>query len=364
MSADPASPSSGDAHDPPAARERASAPSTAGRRRLPTGRSQTAAAGAATEGTADRAAPQRPDATDLAGRAIAGRPARFALVAAWAALAAQLGIVVTGALVRLTGSGLGCPTWPECMPGSYTPVPHPATREHAYIEFGNRLLTFAVAATAVAALVTGWRHSRRTGASGVRLLSAVPLLGTLAQAVVGGLTVLTGLSPWWVSAHFLVSVVVIAFAQVYVVRLQQQSGVVASRPPGLPNSRLLALAAATVTTLGVVVTGSGPHAGDADVVARLPIHPLVATVLHSSAAWALAVITVIGWRRCRSQHSDLLLRRLYTRMLWLLVCQGALGYAQSALGLPIALVAMHVLGAVLIWSGAVRICATQEMLAR
>lgn len=302
--------------------------------------------------------PRRPDVDAT------GRGSSWVLRAGWAALIAQLGIVVTGALVRLTGSGLGCPTWPECMPGSYTPVPHPATREHAYIEFGNRLLTFAVAATAIVALITGWRHTRRaepTRRIPLRLLAASPLLGTVAQAVVGGLTVLTGLSPWWVSAHFLVSIVVIALAQRYVVELQRDHGRTAALPPGLPRTRLLVISGAVVTTLGVVVTGSGPHAGDADVVDRLPIHPLLATVLHSSAAWTLAVLVVLGWRRTRVAGRGLY-ATLYTRMLILVLAQGALGYAQSALGLPIALVALHVLGAVLIWSGVIRIAVSARVL--
>ncbi len=288
---------------------------------------------------------------------------QWAIWAAWASLVAQMGIVVTGALVRLTGSGLGCPTWPECMPGSYTPVPHPATREHAWIEFGNRLLTFVVAATAVAALITGWRYLRQAEQRRqwrLRLLAASSLIGTVAQAVVGGLTVLTGLSPWWVSAHFLVSTAVIALAQHYVVVLQRHDPMTPSWLPGTAHIRMLASSAAVVTVLGVVVTGSGPHAGDVDVVARLPIHPLLATVLHSSAAWMLIVLAFLGLRQARANQAAFM-TTLYTRLLVLLVLQGALGYTQSQLGLPIALVAGHVTGAVLIWAGVIRIVATARV---
>jgi len=287
---------------------------------------------------------------------------------AWAALVCQLGIVVTGALVRLTGSGLGCPTWPECMPGSYTPVPHPATREHAYIEFGNRLLTIAVIVSAVAAVIVGLRWARRTGRRSLLGLAAVPLAGTVVQAVVGGLTVLTGLSPWWVSAHFLVSTLVIAGTQIFVVQLQQARDAEPAQVAVSPASsfapkvrsltQLIMVSAAVVTVLGVVVTGSGPHAGDANVTARLPLPPLVATVLHSSAAWTVLICAFLLWRETRAPESHPMLRRASTRLLVLVLAQAALGYSQAALGLPIGLVGVHVLCAVLIWSGAVRLRAT------
>lgn len=288
---------------------------------------------------------------------------RSVRITAWLALAAQIGIVITGALVRLTGSGLGCPTWPECMPGSYTPVPHPASKYHASIEFGNRLLTFAVAATAIAALISAVRglkqHPQKRA---LRLLAASPLLGTVAQAVVGGLTVLTGLSPWWVAAHFIVSAGIIAATQVYVVRVTSDVGAtaelesVAASDVALPG-RWLILGASAVLMLGTAVTGAGPHAGDADVTTRLPWHPLLATVLHSSSAWTLVACVVICVRRTTAlPHSDAR-RRVSRRLLVLLLLQAAVGYAQSALDLPAGLVGVHVALAALTWSGAVRLAA-------
>ncbi|MBU6213032.1 MAG: COX15/CtaA family protein [Actinomycetales bacterium] len=278
-------------------------------------------------------------------------------VTAWLALAAQLGIVVTGALVRLTGSGLGCPTWPQCMPGSYTPVPHPASRYHASIEFGNRLLTFAVLATAVAALVAARPHARRNPGRRLLWFAAVPLIGTFAQAVVGGLSVLTGLSPWWVAAHFLLSAAIIAATQVYVVKVTGAGGAgTAAGAVALPL-RWLVLGASAVLLLGTAVTGAGPHAGDADVTQRFPWHPLLATALHSSAAWALVVGVVVCVRRTASLAPRDLRRLTSRRLLTLLIAQAVVGYAQTLLDLPPLLVGAHVALAVLTWSGAVRLAA-------
>jgi cytochrome c oxidase assembly protein subunit 15 len=114
---------------------------------------------------------------------------------AWASLAVNILIVVTGGVVRLTGSGLGCPTWPRCTTGSFTP--HGAMGIHAAIEFGNRMVTFLIAAVAIATLVVAWRSGRRS----LRRIATVLALGVPAQAVLGGITVRTGHNPWTVSLH-------------------------------------------------------------------------------------------------------------------------------------------------------------------
>ena len=298
----------------------------------------------------------RSPATSASGTAVPEPAPRAVRVTAWLALAAQLGIVVTGALVRLTGSGLGCPTWPECMPGSYTPVLHPATRYHAAIEFGNRLLTFVVLATAVAALVASRAHARRNPGQRLLLFAAVPLVGTFAQAVVGGLSVLTGLSPWWVAAHFLLSAAIIAATQIYVVKVTSGTPSSETGAVALPL-RWLVVGASAVLLLGTAVTGAGPHAGDADVTQRFPWHPLLATALHSSAAWALLVGVVVCVRRTSALPAADLRRLTSRRLLVLLIAQAAVGYAQTLLDLPALLVGLHVALAVLTWSGAVRLVA-------
>ena len=163
-------------------------------------------------------------------------------------LVAQIGIVVTGGIVRLTGSGLGCPTWPECAEGSYIPTSRQEESWHKYVEFGNRLLTFVLAALAVAAIVGAlawWRRQRRDGVGrgAVLALAAIPLVGTVVQAVRGGITVLTGLNPWAVSAHFLVSMAIIAGCVVLVVR--------AGEPGDQPVTRLVRPDAITMAAASV-----------------------------------------------------------------------------------------------------------------
>ena len=175
----------------------------------------------------------------------------------------QIAIVVTGGAVRLTGSGLGCPTWPECTPGSYTPVPHQAEGQlHAWIEFGNRLLTFVLLLCALIAVVIAIRVSKNAVMKNrVRFLAALQVLGIFGQGVLGGITVLTDLNPIPVAGHFLLSMFLISGAislryEIVGVIKQKADGIVATLMPVLIWLTLLVLIA------GTVVTGSGPHAGD------------------------------------------------------------------------------------------------------
>ena len=175
----------------------------------------------------------------------------------------QIAIVVTGGAVRLTGSGLGCPTWPECTPGSYTPVPYQAEGQlHAWIEFGNRLLTFVLLLCALIALIISVRVSKNAVMkSRVRLLAALQVLGIFGQGVLGGITVLTDLNPIPVAGHFLLSIFLIAGAislryEIVGIVKQKADGIVATLMPLLIWLTVLVLVA------GTVVTGSGPHAGD------------------------------------------------------------------------------------------------------
>ena len=273
-------------------------------------------------------------------------------------LIAQAGIVVTGAIVRLTGSGLGCPTWPECVEGSYVPTSRQEEAWHKYVEFGNRLLTFVLAALAIAAVIGAlvwWRRLRASGLpprTPVLLLAGVPLIGTVVQAVLGGITVLTGLNPWAVAAHFLVSMAIIAACCLLVVRAGE-----ASDGPAIPLvrtqvlwlGRLLVLATFAVVVLGVVVTGSGPHSGDADSEARFGVDPRTVAWLHADAVLLFLGLTV-GMIVALSVTSGP--RRSRTLAWWLLgvsLAQGFVGYTQYFIGLPWLLVAVHVLGACCVW---------------
>ena len=273
-------------------------------------------------------------------------------------LVAQVGIVVTGGIVRLTGSGLGCPTWPECVEGSYTPTARQEESWHKLVEFGNRLLTFVLALLALAAIVGAivWmvrRRGRGLPNRGLLLaLAAVPLVGTIVQAVLGGITVLTGLNPWAVSGHFLVSIAIIAGCVVLVDRARQ----VADRPRRLTVHRAIRLltialvaVTAVVVVLGVIVTGSGPHSGDADTEARFGVDPRTVAWLHADAVLlflGLLVGLLVALRLVRAH------RLIVRRAQWLLVialAQGLIGYVQYFTGLPWVMVALHMLGACLVW---------------
>lgn len=277
------------------------------------------------------------------------RPARAIFIAN---LVAQMGIVVTGAVVRLTGSGLGCPTWPQCVEGSYVPTTRQEEEWHKYVEFGNRLLTFVLAVLAIAAVVAavvGWRRNRRRA---VLLLAFVPIVGTAIQAVLGGVTVLTGLHPATVAAHFLVSMVIIVGCVALVVR----SGDPGDRPVVLEVPRavrgltwLLVAAAAGVVVAGVLVTGSGPHSGDAEAENRFSFDPRTIAWLHADLVLLFLGLLVGLLVALHVTRSTTRARRPAWVLLAVALVQGAVGYVQYFTGLPVVLVTLHVLGAVIVW---------------
>lgn len=271
-----------------------------------------------------------------------------------ASLVSQIAIVVTGGAVRLTASGLGCPEWPRCTPDSLVTTPEMGF--HGVIEFGNRLLTFVLVLIAVAMIVSvlGMRRERKD----LFRLSIGLFLGIPAQAVIGGITVWTDLNPWVVGLHFLVSMILVALATVLVnrARLSAEQYRAERSPAASPLLRQLLVTATVLTSiavvLGVIVTGSGPHAGDhgaarngldSDLVTRLhalPVYLLVATV-------ALAV--VVAYRS--PVHAKL--RKALGILAAVVLVQGAIGYTQHFLHLPIALVALHMLGASLLMAAVI-----------
>lgn len=263
------------------------------------------------------------------------------------ALLALLFIVVTGAAVRLTGSGLGCPTWPNCEPGSL--VPRDATSSHAMIEFVNRLITGLVSVS-VALAVAGsmFRVPRRRD---LVWWSWSLVLGVLAQIVLGGLTVLYELAPPFVMGHFLLSAVLVFCAVV----LHHRAGEPdrgERRPVATPEiralTRALGVAAAVVLVMGTAVTGSGPHGGDADV-ERLGFFLPDITRVHAIAAWILVAMTLWTYHLVRKGGASPAVERALRVLIALEVAQGTVGYTQYALGVPEGLVALHVLGAMLVW---------------
>jgi cytochrome c oxidase assembly protein subunit 15 len=271
---------------------------------------------------------------------------------ALASIVANSAIVVTGGAVRLTASGLGCPTWPRCTDTSYTPTTEYAI--HGVIEFGNRLLTFALGAVVLAVLIAVWRQ--RPVRPGMRRLAVLGFLGVPAQAVLGGITVLTGLNPWTVMGHFLISMVLLARAVV----LHHRAGE-GDRPPRpvvplLMRRLTYGLLAVTAVTLalGTVVTGSGPHSGD-PTAGRTGLEPATVSQLHADSVMLLVGLTIALYVALRASGADSRLVRATGVLLGVELAQGLVGYVQYFTGLPVLVVGVHLVGACLVLIAAVRV---------
>jgi len=256
----------------------------------------------------------------------------------------EIGIVVTGGLVRLSGSGLGCPTWPQCVPGSFTPVPHQEQGFHKFIEFGNRTLTSVVGVAAVLVIIAIWRWA--PGRRRLRRISVLPLVGVMLQAVLGGITVLTGLNPALVAAHFLASMVLVSLSAYLLYRVGEgdEPSVALVRPEIRLVAWLTAALGALVLILGTMVTGSGPHSGDAST-PRFAFDPRTISWLHADAVMLLTGLVVAVLLAVQLTVADPRPRRAWHAVLGIAVLQGLVGYAQYLAGLPEALVMVHMLGA-------------------
>ncbi len=264
----------------------------------------------------------------------------------------QVGIILTGGAVRLTGSGLGCPTWPQCVSGSIAPVPHQAQGTlHSWIEFGNRLLTVLLVIAIIAAVIGAFRWGKGRGDwKMIRLLALTQIVGIVAQIVLGGITVLTKLNPFTVSAHFLLSIALIPPTLSLRERIYAKA-----RTDVLPTTRLLirsvTLLSLIVITLGTVVTGSGPHAGDIQA-KRYHIDPRTISWIHADAVIALIGLTIALFLVIKVSEPLPIQSFIGKKvLLFLAIClgQGLIGYIQYFTHLPEALVAAHLLGAGLIW---------------
>ncbi|MSY00530.1 MAG: oxidase assembly protein [Actinobacteria bacterium] len=277
-----------------------------------------------------------------------------------ALLTLQAALVVTGGAVRLTGSGLGCPTWPECTPGSYTPVAHQAEGQlHAWIEFGNRLLTFALVAASLAVLA----HVLATKRKDLRLLAVGQLLGILGQGVLGGITVLTDLHPLPVAGHLLLSIILIAGAASLYSRRELRAVKRENLEPLTKRFSLAHIALSfIVIILGTLVTGSGPHAGD-EKARRFGFDIRTVAWLHADVVIALFGLTAAFYILVRSDKE---LSRKIAVFTGIALAQGAIGYIQYFTGIPEILVAAHLLGATLVWIAAwrVRINVTKTLISK
>ncbi len=271
---------------------------------------------------------------------------------AWAAVVANGAIAVTGATVRVTGSGLGCPTWPECQPGSLVPVAREdLSAVHQAIEFSNRTLTGVVLIASLGTFLLIWLA--RPQRPSLTWLAAVLPAGVVFQAVWGGLTVLTGLAWWTVAPHMLVSLLLLFVAITVLVRLDEGDG----PPESVVPRPLQLLTGATVGVLvalcvaGTLVTAAGPHGGD-DATPRLDVPVRTLAQVHADLMFlylGLLIATSVGYLAVRAP------RRLLVRTAVLIAvtaAQGLIGLVQFATGVPEALVVAHVLGAVLLTAAA------------
>ena len=263
-------------------------------------------------------------------------------------LFAQAAIVVTGGAVRLTGSGLGCPTWPECTPGSYTPKPYQVEEQvKVWIEFGNRLLTFVLVLVAISALLSVLAAGRKD----LRGLALGQVLGIFGQGVLGGITVLTGLHPATVAAHFLLSIVLIAGAA----SLRANRYFPKKNEESLPLVKKIASAHIITTfivlVLGTIVTGTGPHAGDAST-DRFPFDLRTVAWLHADVVIVLFGIT-FGFFVVHGVTSQT--KNRLKIFLLIALGQGVIGYVQWFNDLPEILVGFHLAGSTLVWIASWRV---------
>ncbi len=257
-------------------------------------------------------------------------------VVAWLSLLSEIVIVGTGGAVRLTGSGLGCPTWPNCVVGSLVPTEEMGL--HGVIEFANRLMTGLIGIIAIAAVVLLWRLRRER--KDLFVLAVILVGGVLAQALVGGVTVWTGLNPFIVGFHFTVSLIMVCLATVLVHRVYLAPGprtlVVPVGFAGLAHATSFAVALTVI--MGVLTTASGPHSGDADA-GRTGFNAELLEHLHAWPGYATLVLTIVLLAACVG--GKLPVRRFVVALLVIELVQILVGLLQANLGLPPVLVGLH-----------------------
>ncbi|MEU2440671.1 heme A synthase [Streptomyces rubradiris] len=273
--------------------------------------------------------------------------------AALTALVMSVVIVVTGGAVRLTGSGLGCPTWPTCTDDSLTTTR--AMGFHGIIEFGNRMLTYVLCAAVGWAIIAA--RSEKPWRRGLTRLGWAQFWVVMGNAVLGGIVVLVGLNPYTVAAHFLLSTALIAIATVMWQRTRE--GDEAPRPlVGKAVAQLvwfLVAASALLIAVGTVVTGAGPHAGDSSEVERIPIDWETVSKLHAVLAWIVVTLTFALWFVLKAVDAPKAPLARTRELFLILLCQGAIGYVQYFTHLPEVLVAAHMLGSTVMWIWVLRV---------
>ncbi|GAB7034242.1 COX15/CtaA family protein [Streptomyces platensis subsp. malvinus] len=279
--------------------------------------------------------------------------AAFVRRAALATVVMAVIIVVTGGAVRLTQSGLGCSTWPKCTPESLTPT-H-AMGINGLIEFGNRMLTYVLCAfVGLFIIAARARHPRRRSLTRLGWAQFWIVMG---NAVWGGIVVLTGLNPYLVAAHFLLSTTLLTVAVLSWKRScegdEEPRDVVAR--PVRQLAWLLVVVTGALTVIGTVVTGAGPHAGDAHKVHRIPLNWQEITQLHVDFVYIVVGLSVALWFALRAVTAPAAARRTVLELFACLALQGVIGYVQYFLGLPEIVIGLHMLGSTLVWIAVLRV---------
>ncbi|MFJ6729045.1 MULTISPECIES: heme A synthase [unclassified Streptomyces] len=273
--------------------------------------------------------------------------------AAFAALLMAVIIVVTGGAVRLTGSGLGCPTWPKCTDDSLT-----STREmgvHGAIEFGNRMLTYVLCAAVGWAIIAA--RSQKPYRRGLTRLGWAQFWVVMSNAILGGIVVLVGLNPYTVAAHFMATSALIAVAAVMWQRTREGDGAPRPLVGGAVRQLVWSLVGTTVLLIlvGTVVTGAGPHAGDSSEVERMPLDWETVSKVHAVLAWIVVSLTFALWFVLKAVDSPKGPLNRTRALFVILLAQGVIGYVQYFTDLPEVLVGLHMLGSALVWIGVIRV---------
>ncbi|MGW2616530.1 COX15/CtaA family protein [Streptomyces sp. NPDC001500] len=269
------------------------------------------------------------------------------------ALVMSVVIVVTGGAVRLTASGLGCPTWPKCTDDSLTATS--AMGFHGAIEFGNRMLTYVLCAAVGWAIVAA--RSQKPRRRSLTRLGWAQFWLVMSNAVLGGIVVLVGLNPYSVAAHFLAASALIAVAAVMWQRSLEGDG--EPRPlVGRPVQQLvwfLVVASGLLIAVGTVVTGAGPHAGDSSEVSRMPLDWETVAKLHAVLAWIVVTLTFALWFILKAVDAPKSPLDRTRDLFLVLLSQGVIGYVQYFTDLPEILVGLHMLGSALVWIAVLRV---------
>lgn len=269
----------------------------------------------------------------------------------------QAGLIITGGAVRLSKSGLGCPTWPKCTTDSYVPVKGQMQGTlHSWIEFGNRLLTFVLVIGSLLAIATALRLYGRRKPRYILVMTLLQFLGIFGQGILGGITVLTKLNPIPVAGHFLLSIILVAGA----ISLRQRAfdrAPLVLKSTTVRMSKILVVLTGLVLVVGTVVTGSGPHAGDIQA-PRTGLDPAKVALLHGDLVIALISLTIgllLVIRVSESEPAKKIIYRAVAVFLFVSLAQGFIGYVQYFTALPELLVGAHLLGSTLVWSAVWRI---------